>query len=225
MSRRATTIPPLLAFADPAQNLWGAVLGEDPDSAVIGRLDEPAGGSAGRLTVEPAMGTTVSGEKHLEVVRVTGQVTLPGHTELELSAAGIRYPGGSVERLDSARLLVSCFSEEQAVGVLSLRPDGVRGQDRDRLSVACVGEPEGVSVFDPRLSSTYGAGGALRRVGVELWLGESEDGDQHPHRVAGEASGSEGRLAAEEIAGQAYGVRCHSRGEDGAGVYVLIRPA
>jgi hypothetical protein len=225
MSRRATPIPPLLAFADPVQNLWGAMVGEDASRAVIGRLDEPAGGSCGRLLAEPITGNTVATDDQLELVRVTGQVTLPGNSAVELSAGGIRYPGASVERLASARLLVSWFPDEQAVALLALRPDGARGHDRDTLSVACLGERDGVSVFDPRLSSTYTRNGSLRRVGVELWLGETEEGDQHPHRVAGEASGSDGHVAAEEVVGEAYGLRCHSRGEDGAGVYLQIRPA
>ena len=32
-------------------------------------------------------------------------------------------------------------------------------------------------MFDPRLSTTYNGAGEPRRFGIELWLGEDEDGD------------------------------------------------
>jgi hypothetical protein len=92
------------------------------------------------------------------------------------------------------------------------------------VSVVCLGEREGVSVFDPRLSSTYSEPERLRRVGVELWLGENEEADQYSLRRAGEAVGPPARLERKEATIAAQPVQCHCRGESGPGLYVLITP-
>ncbi len=62
-------------------------------------------------------------------------------------------------------------------------------------------------MLDPRLSTTYDEHGEPLRVGVELWLGDDEDGEQWPRRVAGAATGSRvdnGKLSA-------YALQCVSR--------------
>jgi hypothetical protein len=79
-----------------------------------------------------------------------------------------------------------------------------------------------MSPFDPRLSSTYDGDGRLRRVGVELWLGENEEADMCSLRMAGEATGAAAVLEVESGTVLAQPFRCHSRGESGAGMYLLI---
>jgi hypothetical protein len=75
-------------------------------------------------------------------------------------------------------------------------------------------------VLDPRLSTTYDHDGDPRRVGVELWLGDDEQGELWPRRVAGMATGARvGRTGF-----SAYVFECTSRGELGAGIYVLAGP-
>jgi hypothetical protein len=100
---------------------------------------------------------------------------------------------------------------------------GGRGHDRDTVVAAIAGEREGISVFEPRLSTTYAGDGTPIRAGLELWLGETEDGEQFPRRVAGERSGPFARHGPPPQRVEAYGLRCHARGEDGIGVYVLMR--
>jgi hypothetical protein len=90
------------------------------------------------------------------------------------------------------------------------------------VSVACLGEPPSHRAFDPRLSITYGGEGQLRRLGVELWLGESEDADLRSLRVAGEASPAIARLEVDGAGVQAQPLQAHSRGQSGVGVYVQI---
>ncbi|MGH8229775.1 MAG: hypothetical protein ACREU3_18050, partial [Steroidobacteraceae bacterium] len=104
------------------------------------------------------------------------------------------------------------------LGMVAARPKGANGHDRDSVDVVARGE-EHALVVDPRLSTTYDATGAPRRVGLELWLGDDPDGELWPRRVAGASTGS-------TVAGaglSAYAFECVSRGEPGAGIYLLLR--
>jgi hypothetical protein len=103
--------------------------------------------------------------------------------------------------------------------MLAARPKGAKGHDRDSVEVIARGE-EHPLVVDPRLSTTYDEHGAPRRVGIELWLGDEPDGELLSRRVAGDATGS----AVAEAGLSAYAFECVSRGESGAGIYVLLRP-
>ncbi len=81
-------------------------------------------------------------------------------------------------------------------------------------------------VFDPRLSTTYDGHGAPRRVGIELWLGDqrtrTRTASTRPRRVAGAATGSYVVGTAAGTPFSAYALECVSRGEMGAGIYVLL---
>ena len=79
-------------------------------------------------------------------------------------------------------------------------------------------------VADPRLSTTYGADGAPARAGLELWL-DGEEGKQYLRRAAGESLAVGTRVAEHDLELSAELFRWHSRGRDGAGVYLLARPA
>jgi hypothetical protein len=57
------------------------------------------------------------------------------------------------------------------------------------------------------------------RTNLELWVGEGEN--EFPRRVAGEAAGDGAVLATEETELRVIPLRCHSRGREGTGVYVL----
>ena len=102
------------------------------------------------------------------------------------------------------------------------------------MVAASVFEPEGVrAVADPRLSTTYTAGGLPARAGLELWVDEEppEDPDaeeapgQLPRRAAGEALGAGADWEVGGFAVHGAPVRWHRRGRDGAGVYLLGRRA
>lgn len=198
----------LTAFASPSE--WGIAIDGSPE--LLGGDALPAAGH--ELTMSSAPGLAISPGNELDVCRVSGGA---------LDAVGVRLdrPGRGVE---SVRVFAACFSAEHAVALVAVRPAGAKGQDRDVVAAASLGEREGLSVFDPRLSTTYAPDGAPLRAGVELWLGEGEDeeDEQYPHRVAGESTGD--RAVSDELGLCAYGLRCHSRGEQGRGVYVLLRP-
>ena len=241
MSRETLSIPPVLAFADPAGELWGVAVGEGDTLLATGPLDRAtdaaaaatleAGGApdtwtlsaaSGSLsaTAEPAGVSVPDADGGLALVRISG--SLLGDEEAPAAAGGVRHPGWPDLQADSVRLLCAWFSPERAMAFLAVRPSRAKGQDRDELSAICIGERDGMIAFDPRLSTTYGEDYVLRRVGVELWLGENEEADMYSLRMAGEATGSAATLPVDGARVQAQPFRCHSRGETGVGVYVLI---
>lgn len=241
MSSSASRETWLAAFGDPTQTLWGvALLGAEPAIAVVrGESEVPS-----PVTLQPAQVGADAGEQWT-ITSPDAAVTVcapvgggepdvltsspePGNLELCRLAGFERggavrctaLPGGDVE---AVRLVATWFSSGCAVAVSAARPRGARGQDRDSISVVARGEREGSSVFDPRLSTTYNGDGTPRRTGIELWLGESEDGEQYPRRVAGERLGGRARHVAGGLVLEAYGLRCHARDEVGIGIYVLMR--
>jgi hypothetical protein len=89
---------------------------------------------------------------------------------------------------------------------------------------AAVLDPQGTAaVADPRFSTTYTAAGKPLRASFELWLGQAEE--EFPRRAAGEAVGPAASLHVAGMDVRAALFRWHSRGLDGAGVYILARRA
>jgi len=218
----------LAACADPRRGLWGMIFGGAEQRAVVRNIDSPGTDAeltgALRLTpagdpVGPVAATEDAGER-IALLRATGAA---GADEPELDAPAFGFAGPTLAKLDSVRILAAWFPSDRAVGVAAVRPRSGRA-DRDVVTVLVTGEAEPLAVFDPRLSTTYDGQGAPLRAGLELWLGADEDSDQRPLRLATESTGD--RLGAElgELRLDAYPQRCHSRGEDGAGVYALLRP-
>jgi hypothetical protein len=121
----------------------------------------------------------------------------------------------------SARLVAAWFEDGSTVGLLARRPKSAKGQDKDEIDVALAGAAAdaGIKVFDPRLSTTYNGAGEPRRFGIELWLGEDEDGEQRPLRIGGEATGEPTVL--DGLRKQPFRART-SHGE-GEGLYVLAQ--
>ena len=233
MTRQALSIPPVLAFATGDGGQWGVAAGGDPAQIVLGRPEAsgPVAVDAGRLARGPDGQWAVrrNGDEVAAVEQpadVTGENADPDLSLVRTSGAeegaGIVYAGRPELEAESVRMLFAWFPEDRTVGLVSVRPPKAKGQDRDEMSVACRGEPTGNTVFDPRLSSTYGDQGLLRRVGVELWLGETEESDLHSLRVAGEASRAVARVDLHGAVLQAQPFLAHSRGRSGIGVYVLI---
>ena len=95
------------------------------------------------------------------------------------------------------------------------------------MTAALVESGEPRVVADPRLSTTYGGEGVPARAGVELWVSEPaeepETVKEHPHRLAGEATGPQVRWTDGGLGLGAQPFRWHSHGRDGAGVYLLGR--
>jgi hypothetical protein len=241
----------LAAFADPARELWGLIGGGAERRAAVRRLgppaaepaDEAASGAwrpAPELALSPAGGSadavsaTAGADDVLRLLRVSG-THRGGGEPLALEAPAVVYVGPTVAKLDSIRILVAWFPDDRSVAISAVRPRGGHA-DKDVVSVLVTGagvvpddpvapgEPEPLQVFDPRLSTTYNGHGVPIRAGLELWLGPDEDSDQRPLRVSSESTGD--RLAGEvgNLSLEAYGQRCHSRGQNGIGIYALLRP-
>jgi hypothetical protein len=240
MSAMSAPTAPIAIFGDYAADLWGVVIGGDvarvavaglTDADVVlapAELDLDDGetweltGAGCALRIERADPTTATsgGEHSIEPCRVSGSATIDG-TEREFDLGGVRSAALATADIDSLRLLAAWFPAGHEIAVLSARPRGAKGQDHDTISVVARGE-EHALIFDPRLSTTYDAHGAPRRAGVEMWLGDEEDAEHRPRRVAGAATGSRVVGTVADTAFSAYALECVSRGEMGAGIYALL---
>ena len=155
-----------------------------------------------------------------ELCRVSGELALPeGPRRIE--CVGTRCLVDGLERgsVSSVRAVSGWFGPDDAFMLLSLRGSGQRGQEAD-LVAATLFDPEGwAPVAEPRLSTTYDGTGMPRRANLEMWVGEGDN--EFPRRAAAEAAGDAATIATELLNVRAVPLRCHSRGRDGAGVYVL----
>lgn len=228
------------AFAGSA--VWGVIGCEGEPQAAVGRLGSPVGewhqAPELELTTSRGAGVALSATPGaadaFSLGRVSGTHAAGGESlTLDVPAVAVAHP--SLAKLDSARILAAWFGPDRAIVLSAVRPRNSHA-DKDVVSVAVAGidpfaadqatgaEREPLQIFDPRLSTTYDGQGIPLRAGVELWLGADEDSDQRPLRLSAESTGD--RLTG-EIGGlrlDAYAQRCHSRGEDGAGIYTLLRP-
>jgi hypothetical protein len=153
-----------------------------------------------------------------ELCRVMG--TASGR---EVQWLGIRVrmsqPRSGKEALGSARFVAGWFTDGSAVGLIAARPRRHDRPDHDAASATLFDPERWLPVTEPRLSTTYDGSEAPARVNLELWIGEGEN--EYPRRAAAEASGLASATADGAPALQAVPLRCHSRGEEGVGVYVV----
>jgi len=194
-------------------------------------------GPGHELTVAPraAAAQNPDAGDELELCTVTGTVAIgeSGPAAIDEAAHQVELNGSRCAalpsgKLGSVRLLSAWFPGEAAVTLLAARPHNASGQDKDRITVAALGESEGVKLFDPRLSTTYDGRGYPRRAGIEMWVGADEEGDLLPRRVAGALLDATPIEAATATDGplenlRAHPLHCVSRGEAGTGVYLLLR--
>jgi hypothetical protein len=149
-------------------------------------------------------------------VAVDGRWFGPGPGELPT----VDFDPLDPDAFGSARLVAIWLENGETFTLTALRPMNAKGQDKDTITVSLPDTQSALSVFDPRLSTEYSAAGVPQRFGVELWLGEDPEGDQHPLRLAGEATQSapitQGPLSV-------HPMRAHSAGVAGLGVYLLVR--
>jgi hypothetical protein len=239
MSGVTTTAAPLALFGDLDGDIWGVIVGGEQPRAAAGRLSDAdlelraveldtaeddvwtLLGAGYELRVERAQATTSGSENDgqlLDPCRISGSLEVDGKRR-ELDIGGARSDGLNAASGESLRLFGAWFPAGHEIAMIAARPAGARGHDRDSIGVVARGE-EHPLVLDPRLSTTYDGAGAPRRVGLELWLGDDPEGDLLPRRVAGASTGS--MVAADGLTAHAFD--CVSRGEPGAGVYVLLRP-
>jgi len=232
-----------LAFAAPAGGAWGAALfpagdagalivGDAAGAAVLAARLTPGGeadgwriesdGAALLVTAQGELAEVAEFAGFEQRVVVCGQATVGGrHFEIVAPGChGQRTPAVELPATESIRVVSAWFGEQGAMGLVSLRPRKARGHEGDTVSAALLGEEAEPPISGPRLSSTYSATGQPVKVNIELWY---EDPERHPRRVAGEATGSgaQGRSGGWEL--RAELLQCHTRGEEGTGVYLLGR--
>ncbi len=235
-----------VVFGDARGDLWGAAVSGPSAAIVLGerggagwsgalasweqegrgwRLEgpglalhvEPAGEDAS--APEASAGERVTGFQ--ELCQVSGEVELGG-SRREVQCVGTRCALEGVEpgEMRSARVVSGWFGADDAFLLLALRGERQVSHEEDMVA-ATLFDPEGwVAVAEPRLSTTYDREGVPTRVNLELWVGEGES--EFPRRAAGEAAGPGAALDGDGIAIRVVPLRCHSRGREGAGAYVLV---
>jgi hypothetical protein len=158
-----------------------------------------------------------------QLCQIRGSLEIDG-TERPIDCSGRRGTHDlEVARFASVRDLSAFFAPGEGLVLSALRPRRASGHDHDRLA-AVIFEPDAViEVAEPRLSTTYAADGHPARVGLELWIDAGEDGEQYPRRAAAEALGARATFSLGELDLEAYALRWHSRGQEGAGVYLQAR--
>jgi hypothetical protein len=242
-----------LAFGDLARTVWGAawILGSDaPAVATIGgdavapvvsslrlsvaeddgewRLDGDGvtlvAAPAGEIADVRAADDDIAGFDQL--CRVTGRFEQSG-TEHAVDCLGLRMSrSGSFDlgKIESVRAVSTWFEPDEGFALTAFRGRKAKHHDSDVVTATVLGPEPSPPVEDPRLSTTYDAGGWPVRAGLELWLatGESED-EQFPRRAVGQAVGARTETAAGELDLRAEPFRWRSRGREGAGMYLLAR--
>lgn len=163
------------------------------------------------------------------ICRVHGAIIVDGveHDIECLGRLAVHSGAGDLARFESIRDVSAWFDPTHGLSLVALRPRKSRGQESDLVKAVAL-EPEGtLAIGDPRLSTTYGADGRPLRVGLELWVDDDEEAEEHqfPRRAGGEIVGgaAKGRVGPFEVLAQF--VRWDSRYGDGAGVYLLARQA
>jgi hypothetical protein len=157
-----------------------------------------------------------------ELCRVRGKLTVDG-AEVRVDCPGTRSYDLEADprRLDSARGIWGWFEDDQALALLALRPRGAAGNQDDHLAATLFDSDATIIVEEPRLSTTFGAGGRPSRASLELWIGEGDE--QYPRRAAAEAVGAGASIGIDGLTVHGSPLRCHSQGSDGPGVYLLAR--
>ncbi|MFL5865063.1 MAG: hypothetical protein ACJ780_30585 [Solirubrobacteraceae bacterium] len=223
------TASPVLVFGDRSGTTWSSALSPEGWSAegvgwsLVGEgvdLHVVPGGEAEEMESAEQRDTSADLSGCDELCRVQGTIVI-GDSPRKIDCVGTRcvIDGVDAASLGSARMVSGWFDRDEAFMLLALRAADAVGQESD-LVAATLFDPEGwVSVDDPRLSTTYAASGLPSRANLELWIGEGET--EFPRRVAGEASGEGVACEVEDTDLRVVPLRCHSRGREGTGVYVL----
>ncbi len=218
-----------VTFGDLGAGRWGIVWGA---FAAIGEtvLPSPTIEGAGpgedwqisadgaELTVTAA-GPASASEGFAQLCRVSGQF---GEQTIDcLGRRGLEPEELDPSRFDSVREISAWFEPDEGFAVVALRPPEAGNHAADVVTATLLEPAAAVAVADTRLSTTYTADGRPSRMGLELWLDDEQE--QYPRRAAGEAVGAgvSSTFAGLEIL--AAPLRCHSRGHEGTGVYLIAR--
>jgi hypothetical protein len=134
----------------------------------------------------PAEVTLEDMQGYEQLCRVTGTVTAGGSEQQIdcLGQHGHAWGRADWSKLALARTVTAWFDDQTAVTLSALRAESAKHHADERVAAHLVLGGAPVPVADPRLSTTYDAGGRQVHAGLELWVGDGED--EYPHRGAGE---------------------------------------
>jgi hypothetical protein len=242
-----------LAFGDLELGTWGAAwipANDGPSLTAIGaaatavtfgpglRLSADEAGGDWRLEGERAALTVVAVgdavavganddrvEGFDQLCRVTGRVEL-SDAGGDIDCLGLRTSrSGSFDlaKLESVRAVSTWFEPDEGLTLTAFRGRKAKAHDGDVVTAAVLGPENSAAIEDPRLSTTYDAGGWPVRAGLELWVAREDEEEAYPRRASGEATGARAETADGELELRAEPFRWHSRGRDGAGMYILAR--
>jgi hypothetical protein len=119
-----------------------------------------------------------------QLCRVTGSATIGGR-RLTLDCLGQRgHSWGSPDwgRMALARTVSAWVGDDLGLTLTAVRPAKAEHHDRELIAATILERDTAVPVLDPRLTTTYDAGGRQRHAGLELWIDE----DGRPRRATGE---------------------------------------
>ena len=232
-----------VAFGDVVGDVWGAAVQSARAGLVFGVGDTPSvaaepewtiedrawrlRGEGFELHIEPRGEAALEDDEDetapgglQELCRVHGRIALAG-AEQTIECAGTRTEVDGIERaaIGSVRVVSAWFGPDEAITAIALRSPRAPDHEDDLIAATLFDPDRWVPVSDPRLSTTYTESGDPARASLELWVADGEN--EYPRRAAGEAAGRGGAHAAGELALRVAPLRCHSRGLEGAGVYVL----
>ncbi len=111
-------------------------------------------------------------------------------TRSTASVCGRRGPGRSTSaKLESVRAVSTWFEPDEGLALMAFRPRKAKSHDGDVVTAAVLGPESSPPVEDPRLTTTYDAGGWPVRAGLELWLAGEGEEEQFPRRAVRGGSG------------------------------------
>jgi hypothetical protein len=225
----------IVTFGDLELGVWGAAVGNGTCLVVCdGRARH------GQLAAHDAGDWRLSADGvELTVAAAGPMVKLPGEEDFDQlcqvhGSLGVQRPIDCLGRratrtaalgkeFESIRDVSAWFAPDEGVALTALRRRKTRGHEQDAVSGAVLDVTAAAPVADPRLSTTYNGQGLPTRMGLELWLDSEEEEQQYPRRAAGQAEAAPAVAEDAERELVAQLLRCQSRGNQGTGVYLLLR--
>jgi hypothetical protein len=163
-----------------------------------------------------------------QLCRVSGRFGTDGQ-EHAVDCLGLRGSWSAaveLDRFEAVRAVSVWFDPDEAFALTAFRPHKAKAHAADVVAAAVIAAGASVAVEDPRLSTTYEGEGWPVRAGLELWLAATDDSESerpYPRRASGEAIGARAQALTGQLDVRAEPFRWHSRGRDGAGLYLLAR--
>ena len=128
-------------------------------------------------------------------------------------------------RFESIRAVSTWFEPDEALALTAFRARKAKAHDGDVLTAAVLGPDRSAPVEDPRLSTTYGAERMADprrpRAVADRRRGRQSSSTRGARPARRPAPGRRPPPAASTLRAEPF--RWHSRGRDGAGIYILAR--